>query len=104
MHCFCLVILNSAAATQAATFVGVFFFVGIYIMLVSLMLSTTGGKPWSSNSGRCVASVASAASLLSLSSVILFSLFFCFFLVDAPPGWVRRSARPSCGFAPADDG
>lgn len=29
-----------------------FFFVGVYIMLVSLMLSTTGGKPWSSNSGR----------------------------------------------------
>ncbi|CAN0313296.1 unnamed protein product [Pylaiella littoralis] len=38
----------------AAVFVGVFFFVGIYIMLVSLMLSTTGGKPWSSNSGRCL--------------------------------------------------
>ncbi|CAN0097586.1 unnamed protein product, partial [Ectocarpus sp. 12 AP-2014] len=38
----------------AATFIGVFFFVGIYIMLVSLMLSTTGGKPWSSNSGRCL--------------------------------------------------
>lgn len=29
-----------------------FFFVGIYIMLVSLMMSTTGGKPWSSHSGR----------------------------------------------------
>lgn len=42
----------SYVCPQAATFVGVFFFVGVYIMLVSLMLSTTGGKPWSSNSGR----------------------------------------------------
>lgn len=31
---------------------GVFYFVGFYIMLVSLMLATTGGKPWSALSGR----------------------------------------------------
>lgn len=43
---------SPSVPSQAVTFVGVFFFVGLYIMLVSLMLATTGGKPWSSNSGR----------------------------------------------------
>lgn len=54
-HCPSLAHLCRVRCTcccQAATFVGVFFFVGVYIMLVSLMLATTGGKPWSSNSGR----------------------------------------------------
>lgn len=49
---------------------GVFYFVGVYIMLVSLMLATTGGKPWSSLSGRIMLL---AHGLLLVSPAIAFT-------------------------------